>query len=44
MKSTKCTIKEAVQVIQDFDFGKDARNISRYIKKNPKQILIKSIK
>jgi len=33
MESAKCIIKEAVQVIQGLDFGEDACNISRYIKK-----------
>ena len=33
MESAKCTIKVAVQVIQDLDFGEDICRISRYIKK-----------
>ena len=33
MKSAKYTIKEAVQAIQELDFGEDTCNINRYIKK-----------
>ena len=31
MESTECIIKEAVQAIQEFDFGEDASCIDRYI-------------
>ena len=33
MESAKYTIKEAVQAIQEFDFGEDTCNINQYIKK-----------
>ena len=33
MESAKYTIKEAVQAIQELDFGEDTCNINRYIKK-----------
>ena len=33
MESAKCTIKEAVQSIQELDFGEDTCNINQYIKK-----------
>ena len=33
MESAKYTIKEAVQAIQELDFGKDTYNINQYIKK-----------
>ena len=33
MESTKYTIKEAVQAIQELDFGEDTCNINQYIKK-----------
>ena len=33
MESEKYTIKEAVQAIQELDFGKDTCNINQYIKK-----------
>ena len=33
MESAKYTIKEAVQAIQELDFGKDTCNINQYIKK-----------
>ena len=33
MESAKCTIKEAVQAIQELDFGEDTCNINQYIKK-----------
>ena len=33
MDSAKYTIKEAVQEIQEFDFGEDTCNINQYIKK-----------
>ena len=33
MESAKYTIKEAVQVIQEHDFGKDTCDINQYIKK-----------
>ena len=33
MKSAKYTIKEAVQAIQELDFGEDTCNINQYIKK-----------
>ena len=33
MESAKCTIKEAVQAIQELDFGKDTFSISCYIQK-----------
>ena len=34
MKSAKYTIKEAVQAIQQLDFGEDTCNIKQYIRKN----------
>ena len=38
MESAKYTIKEAVQAIQELDFGEDSCNINQYItKKNAKQ-------
>ena len=37
MESAKYTNKEAVQAIQEFDFGEDICNINQYLKKNPKQ-------
>ena len=38
MEKAKYTIKEAVQAIQELDFGKDTCNINQYIKKsNAKQ-------
>ena len=33
MESAKYTIKEAVQAIQELDFGEDTCNINQYIKK-----------
>ena len=33
MESAKYTIKEAVQAIQELDFGEDSCNINQYIKK-----------
>ena len=33
MERAKYTIKEAVQAIQEFDFGEDTCNINQYIKK-----------
>ena len=33
MESAKCTIKEAVQAIQELDLGEDTCNINQYIKK-----------
>ena len=33
MESAKYTIKEAVQAIQELDFGQDTCNINQYIKK-----------
>ena len=33
LKSAKCAIKEAVQAIQELDFGEDTCNIYQYIKK-----------
>ena len=33
MESAKYTIKEAVQAIQELDFGEDTCNIKQYIKK-----------
>ena len=33
MESAKYTIKEAVQAIQELDFGEDTCNIQQYIKK-----------
>ena len=33
MESAKYTIKEAVQAIQELDFGEDTCNINKYIKK-----------
>ena len=33
MESAKCTIKEAVQAIQELDFGEDSSKINQYIKK-----------
>ena len=32
MESAKCTIEEAVQAIQELDFGEDTCNINQYIK------------
>ena len=40
MESAKCTLKEAAQAIQDFDFEEDICRISRYIKKNTEVFLI----
>ena len=40
MESAKCTLKEAAQAIQDFDFEEDICRISRYIKKNTSVFLI----
>ena len=38
MEKAKYTIKEAVQAIQELDFGEDTCNINQYIKKkNAKQ-------
>ena len=36
MESTKFTIKDAVQAIQELDFGEDTRNVNQYIKKECK--------
>ena len=36
MESVKYTIKEAVQAIQELDFGEDTCNINQYIKKECK--------
>ena len=36
MESAKYTIKEAVQVIQELDFGEDTCNINQYNKKESK--------
>ena len=36
-ESIKNAIKEAVQTIQDLDFGEDACSINCYSKKNAKQ-------
>ena len=36
MESVKYTIKEAVQAIQELDFGEDTSNINQYIKKEYK--------
>ena len=33
MESTKYTIKEVIQAIQELDFGENACNINQYIKK-----------
>ena len=33
MESAKCTIKKAVQAIQELDFGEDTCNINQHIKK-----------
>ena len=33
MESGKYTIKEAVQAVQELDFGEDTCNINQYIKK-----------
>ena len=33
MESVKYTIKEAVQAIQELDFGEDTCNINQYVKK-----------
>ena len=33
METAKYTIKEAVQAIQELDFGEDTCNINQYIKK-----------
>ena len=38
MESTKCVIKEAVQ-IQNLDVGEDTYSISRYIKKKKNKIM-----
>ena len=38
MESAKHTIKEAVQAIQELDFGEDTCNITQYIKKECKTI------
>ena len=37
MESAKYTIEEAVQAIQELNFGDETCNISLYIKKNAKQ-------
>ena len=37
MESAKYTIKEAVQAIQELNFGEDTCGINQYIKKNAKQ-------
>ena len=37
MESAKYTIKEAVQAIQELDFGEDTCNINQYIKKKRMQ-------
>ena len=38
MESARYTIKEAVQAIQEPDFGEDTCNIKQYIKKDCKTI------
>ena len=40
MESAKYTIKEAVQEIQELDFGEDTCNINQYIKKRMQNINI----
>ena len=43
MESAKYTIKEAVQAIQELDFGEDPCNINQYIKKKVQNIDISEI-
>ena len=43
MESAKYTIKEAVQAIQELDFGEDTCNINQYIKKRKQNIDISQI-
>ena len=38
LESAKYTIKEAVQAVQELDFGEDTCNINQYIKKKCKTI------
>ena len=44
MESAKYTIKEAVQAIQELDFGEDTCNINQYIKKRMQNNDISEIK
>ena len=44
MESAKYTIKEAVQAIQELDFGEDTCNINQYIKKRMQNNNISEIK
>ena len=43
MESAKCTIKEAMQTIQELDFAENTCSISRYIKKRIQNNVISKI-
>ena len=43
MERVKYTIKEAVQAIQELDFGEDTCNINQYIKKRTQNNVISKI-
>ena len=44
MENAKYTIKEAVQAIQELDFGEDTCNVNQYIKKRMQNNDISKIK
>ena len=44
MESAKCTIKEAVQAIQELGFGEDTCNLNQYIKKECKTMTFENNK